>query len=154
VLSQAKQLRSLNMSFPVLFPFTHSWPTLLNPDEYEYSLIDVVCDFHLLSETSHGEMSIIQVSFMIQLSLTLHFLTKIQINVAKPRVWRNPDYHHFPWHIHGEDMLIVLLNYFAYIIRLGIIKLSHWSLPMIEVEAQFPHWYKWVPGRVSLERKK
>jgi hypothetical protein len=28
---------------------------------------------------------------MIQLSLTLHSLTKIQINVAKPRGWRNPD---------------------------------------------------------------
>jgi hypothetical protein len=154
VLSQAKRLHSLNVSFPVSFPFTHSWPTLLDPDEYEYSLIDAVCDFFLLSETSYGQMSIIQVSFMIQLSLTLHFLTKIQINVAKPQVWRNPNYHHFPWHIHGEDMLIVLLNYFAYTIRLGISKLSHWSLPMIEVGAQFPCWYKGVPGRVSLQRKK
>jgi hypothetical protein len=59
VFSQAKQLRFLNVSFPVSFPFTHSWPTLLNPDEYEYSVIDAVCNFHLLSGTSHGEMSII-----------------------------------------------------------------------------------------------
>jgi hypothetical protein len=93
---------------------------------------------------------------MIQLSLRLHFLTKIQINVAKPQVWQNPNYHHddFPWHIHGEDMLIVLLNYFAYTVRLVISKLSHWSLPMIEVEAQFFHWYKGVPGRASFKRKK
>jgi hypothetical protein len=88
---------------------------------------------------------------MIQLSLTLHSLTKIQINVAKPRGWRNSDIDDdytpvIPWHVDfvGEDAS-KNLDDFAHTIRLAISnfsfpdkKPSHWSLPMIEVEARFP----------------
>jgi len=73
---------------------------------------------------------------MIQLSVTSHFLTKVQINVAKLWGWQYPRFPAYRWSC---------IRDFAHHIRLGISnfsfpdkKLSHQLLPMIEVEAQFP----------------
>ena len=52
VLSQAKQLHSLSVSFPASLPSTHSWSTLPNPYDYEFGLDEAVCDCFLLFETS------------------------------------------------------------------------------------------------------
>jgi hypothetical protein len=95
---------------------------------------------------------------MIQLSLTLHSLTKIQINVAKPQGRRHSCDYFIPWHIDLGGVESRRFDDFGHLIRLIISnhsdELSHQSLPTIEVEARFPHQYETVWRRMASFRRK
>ncbi|KAM6502716.1 hypothetical protein JOM56_002693 [Amanita muscaria] len=130
--SQAKQLRSLSVSFP---------ESRIFGIQERNSLDDAVFS-------------------IMQLSLTSHFLTKIQINVAKQREWYRPLVYDIPWHSHREDASNPL-DFFAQSIRRRFRSFSfsdkrvyHRPLPQIEVfPRRYMYAYESVDKRASFIKK-
>jgi len=139
VLSQAKQLHSLSVSFPLSSPWPipgiQTWTQMDMNMVWVMLYIDIACYLNIsLRNVYH------QVSSMIQLSVTSHFLTKVQINVAKLWGWQYPRFPAYRWSC---------IRDFAHHIRLGISNFSFPDKKTVSPVATYDWGWGTVPGVVE-----